>query len=292
MTVTLRSPQLCVSIEDKGAQLASILGADGVQYLWQGDPDVWARRAPILFPIIGRLRDGQYTLDGRVYSMGQHGFARDMAFTLAGQTESCAVFTLADTPETRAAYPFSFRLQVTYTLEGNRLTKSHLVENRSGRTLYYELGAHDGFRAPLSPGEAMSDYAIRLPGMQAIRPYGMDKACLLTPPGPAFPLPDGRMPLTPASFGLDTVVLDRPPRGRAVLVDGRDRPRVTLECGDFPYLGIWTQNKPFPTQYVCIEPWSTLPDAVFCGPDLADKRGVRTLSPGASQVLSYTTIFE
>ena len=104
-------------------------------------------------------------------------------------------------------------------------------------------------------------------------------------------LPNGRMPLTPASYGLDTVILDRPPQARAVLVDGADRPRVTVEFDQFPYLGIWTQNKPFDTNYVCIEPWSTLPDAVFVGRELVDKAGIRSLAPGAVETLSYSVSF-
>lgn len=292
MTVTLHNDLLTVAIEDKGAQLASILGADGVQYLWQGDPEIWARRAPILFPIIGRLKGGQYTLGDRTYTIGQHGFARDMVFAVTEQSDTSVSFQLTDTQQTRLVYPFAFRLTVTYSLEGSRLTKHHLVENCSDTTMYYELGAHDGFRAPLAAGERMSDYAVRLPGLDAIRPYGMDGACMLTPQGKSYPLSNGRMPLTPATYGLDTVVLPCPLQGRVMLVDGLDRPRVTLECAQFPYLGIWTQNKPFPTNYVCIEPWSTLPDAVFCGRGLADKPGIRILAPGACEALAYTTVFE
>lgn len=292
MIITLENDLLTVAIEDAGAQLASIRDREGTEYLWQGDPDIWPRRAPLLFPIIGRLKDSQYTLEGTTYTIPTHGFCRSAPFTVVEQDRSHAVFQYADTPETRQAYPFSFLLTVTYTLERNRLTKSHRVENRSGVEMLYELGGHDGFRAPLRPGEKMADYAIRLPGLDIIRPYGMDAQCMTTLKEAAYPLKDGRVPLSPAAYDLDTIILDQPPQAKAVLVDSQDCPRVTLEFQDFPYLGIWTANKPFDTGYICIEPWTTLPDAVFVGRGLADKRGIRTLAPGQSEVLTYITTFD
>lgn len=292
MIVTIHSDCLTVDIEDLGAQLASVRTHHGVEYLWQGDADIWARRAPILFPILGRLKDNVYHLNGQTYKMGQHGFARDCVFELVEHTDSKAVFRLTDSPETRRLYPFAFSLTVTYTLEGNRLTKCHRVKNRSDEVMYYELGVHDGFRAPLEEGETMSQYAIRLPGLDTIEPYGMDEHAMVTPKEKTISLENGRLSLTPSTYNLDTVILDQPPQARAVLVDGQDRPRVTVDFPQFPYLGIWTQNKPFDTNYVCIEPWSTLPDATFVGRDLKDKAGVRSLQPGASEELSYTTTFE
>lgn len=292
MIVTIANECLTVDIEDFGAQLASVRSHSGTEYLWQGDADIWARRAPILFPILGRLKDNTYLLQGQPYTIPTHGFARDMVFEVVEQSPTRASFRLTDTPETRKVYPFAFSLTVTYALEGSRLTKSHRIENHSSVEMLYELGAHDGFQAPLSQGEKMGHYAIRLPGLDAIAPYGMDEACMVTPKGDSIPLTEGRMPLTPATYGLDTVILDQPPQARAVLADGQDRPRVTVDFGDFAYLGIWTQNKPFDTNYVCIEPWTTLPDATFVGRELGDKAGIRRLAPGESEVLAYTTTFE
>ena len=289
MTVTIQNERLTVEIEALGAQLASIRTPDGTEYLWQGDPDIWPRRAPLLFPVIGWLKDSTYLLEGVPYTIPQHGFARDMEFAVAAHSPRSATFRITDTPETRAVYPFSFALEVTYTLEEDRLVKAHRVENRSDREMLYELGGHDGFRAPLEPGAAMDRYAIRWPGSETVRPYGMDGDCLLTPKGGPIPLEGGRLPLKPARLGLDTLVFDAPQAGVASLVDDWGRPRVTLTFPDFPYLGIWTQDRPFDTGYVCIEPWSSLPDAAFVGRELGDKAGIRRLAPGQSETLTYTT---
>lgn len=289
MIVTIQSQTLTVDIDSLGAQLASIRTKDGEEYLWQGDPDIWARRAPILFPFIGRLKDGRYLLNGSPYTISTHGFARDMEFEVAEQAEDTVSFQLTDTPQTQAVYPFAFTLTVTYSLKDNLLTKTHRVLNRSSAELLYELGAHDGFRVPVGEGLTMADYSIRLPGLDKVRFYGMDENLMLTPKGAEITLENAALPLTPASFGLDTMILDTPPQAQAVLCDRAGRPRVTLDFPDFPYLGIWTQGKPFDTGYVCIEPWSTLPDGTFMGRDLADKPGIRRLAPGQSEALSYTT---
>ena len=145
MLVTISSSALTVKIEDLGAQLASIRSLDGTEYLWQGDPNIWARRAPILFPVLGRLRDSRYLLDRVPYTIPTHGFARDSVFSVVEQAPDSVSFQLTDSLETLACYPFAFSLTVTYTLSGNRLTKTHRVENRSDREMLYELGAHDGF---------------------------------------------------------------------------------------------------------------------------------------------------
>lgn len=291
MIVTLENGRLRAEFDTLGAQLTSVRDARGTQYIWQADPGVWGRHAPNLFPFIGRLKDGRYTLDGEEYAISTHGFARDREFSVAERTDASVSFRLTDSEETRRVYPFPFVLTITYTLEDNRLLKACTVENPSDRTLFYEFGGHDGYRAPLEEGETMADYSIRLPGVEELRPYGMDPAGLLTPKEASFPLEEGRIALTPASYGLDTVILDSLPRRRASLVDKAGRERVRVDFPDFPYLGLWTPDKPFDTGFVCIEPWSSLPDAHFVGRGLEDKAGVRSLPPGGAETLRYTVTF-
>ena len=291
MLVTLQNDILRVAIEDAGAQLASIRDRNGEEYLWQGDEAVWPRRAPLLFPIIARLKDSRYTLQGESYTIPTHGFCRSAPFALLRSQAQEAVFSYSDTEETRRVYPFSFRLSVTYTLRENSLIKTHLVENLSDRPMPYELGGHDGFRAPVSEGERMDDYALRLPGLDAVTPYGMDSENMITPKTVTHRLNNGRMPLRPSAYGLDTIILDDLPRRRAELVDGADRVRVAVDFGDFGFAGFWTAAKDFDTNYVCIEPWTSLPDATFVGRELTDKRGVRILAPGARETLRYTASF-
>ena len=291
MIVTLDNGRLRAEIDTLGAQLTSVRDAHGTEYIWQADPAVWGRHAPNLFPFIGRLKDGQYTLEGDAYSISAHGFARDLEFAVAEQGKARAVFRLTDTEETRRVYPFSFALTIAYALEENRLLKACTVENPSDRVLFYEFGGHDGYRAPLEEGESMADYSIRLPGVEALHPYGMDSTGLLTTKEAVFPLEAGRIALTPSVYHLDTVIVDNLPQRRASLLDKAGRERVRVDFPDFPYLGLWTPDKAFDTNFVCIEPWSSLPDAHFVGRGLEDKEGVRRLPSGGRETLRYTVTF-
>ena len=291
MTVTLKNDKLTVLIEDKGAQMCSVKSAAGVEYVWQADPAVWGRHAPLLFPVLGRLKDGKYTLNGKEYTIPMHGFARDSLFEVVGQSETSVSFRLTESEDTLAVWPFPFVLTVTYTLEDNRLTKTCTVENPGGETMYFELGGHDGYVAPLAQGEVMADYAVCVPGLEAISPYGMAPDGMLEPKLAPIPLEGGRINLKPSTYGLDTVILEDLPQRRAILTDKAGNARLTLDFPDFPYLGLWTPDKPFDTNYVCIEPWTTLPDGNFMGRGLADKPGIRTLAPGEITKLTQITTF-
>ena len=291
--IILKNEVLTAAIDEKGAQLCSVKGADGTEYIWQADPKVWGRHAPLLFPVIGRLKDSRYTLEGKTYTIGAHGFARDAMFEVAEQSETSVSLRITDTPETLEKWPFRFALTVTFTLEGNTLRKTCKVDNRDDRTMYYEIGSHDGFNAPNCPGETMSDWAIRIPGVEVLEPYGMDESFMMTPKGERkIDLEGGRIPLKPMTYGLDTIVLSDLPVRKAQLVDGAGKARVTMEFEDYDYLALWTMDLPMDTNYVCIEPWTTMPDAVFVGRDLSEKAGIRTLEPGQSEERTYLTRFE
>lgn len=291
MTVTLKNDLLTVEIEDTGAQLCSVKDNGGTEYIWQGSPASWNRHAPLLFPVISRLKDNQYTLNGKTYTIPQHGFARNLPFTVGEHDDAHAVFTLTESGDTLAVFPFPFRLTVIYELSGNQLKKTMTVENPGRETMYFELGIHDGFSAPHDPSESMDDWAVVIPDVETIHPYGMDEQAMITPKIDPITFPGGRIPLRPMTYGLDTFILDAPECHRASLVDKQGKPVVTMDFPGFPYLGIWTVHREFETRYVCIEPWSALPDATFVGRGLDEKAGIRMLEAGKTDVFSYTTTF-
>ena len=288
MDVILHSDQLTVTFSDAGAQMCSVKNTAGREYIWGADPAIWGRHAPTLFPLIGRLKDKQYTLEGNTWTMTNHGFARDNVFTVVEQSDTRVVFRLTENPATLEMYPFSFALTITYELNGNQLQKTCTVENRDTRDMPFELGGHDGF---CIPDGLMDRYTITLDGVDAITPYGMDADCMTTPKGETIPLVDGRIPVKPMTYGLDTFILDAPAAHIAHLLDENGEPVVTLSFPGFDYLGLWNTPKPFDTNYVCIEPWTTLPDASFVGRALSDKQGIRILAPGKAESFTYTTTF-
>jgi galactose mutarotase-like enzyme len=289
--ITLKNDLLTVQIEDVGAQLSSVKNNAGTEYIWEGSPASWNRHAPLLFPVISRLKDNQYTLNGKTYTIPQHGFARNLPFTVVEHDDNHAVFTLTENEDTLTVFPFPFLLTVTYRLEGNKLLKSIQVDNTGSEEMFFEVGIHDGFSAPHDPSKSMDDWAVILPGVETIHPYGMDENAMITPKIDPITFDQGRIPLRPMKYGLDTFILDVPECHKASLVDENNNPVVTMDFPGFPYMGIWTVHRDFETRYVCIEPWSTLPDATFVGRGLNEKAGIRSLQPGKSDLLSYTTTF-
>lgn len=290
MMVSLENEALSVRVSGKGAELQSIV-CDGIERMWCGDPAVWGRRAPLLFPLIGRLRDGWYANGGERVDAPMHGFCRDRVFAAERVSGTHARFETASDDGTRAVYPFDFRLRVDFSLEGNTIVKSHTVENAGDVPMSFELGGHEAYAARLLPGEHMADYYVRFEGLDAIEMFGMDEAGILTLPKIEVPLEGGRLTKTPEQLGIDTIVLDNVPDSRVTLASAANPHEVEVEFPDFPYLGIWTKAGQDDARYLCLEPWSALPDAQFSPRELAEKPGVRTLQPGERATLTYRMTF-
>lgn len=286
----LENDALAVRISSVGAELQSVV-RDGIERMWSGDPAVWGRRAPLLFPLIGRLRDGEYELGGRRIAAPTHGFCRDRAFAVSQESRTRVRFETASDEGTRGVYPFDFRLTVDFSLEGGTIVKTHTVVNTGDAPMPFELGGHEAYATCLLPGERMADYHVLFEGLDKIEMFGMDEAGILTLPKIAVPLEDGRLAKTPEQLGIDTIVLENVPGSTATLACSKNGHSVTVEFPDFPYLGLWTKAGQNDARYLCIEPWSALPDARFSPPELAEKPGVRTLEPGESATLAYRMTF-
>jgi galactose mutarotase-like enzyme len=280
-------------ISPLGAELVSFVDRDGIQRIWQADPEIWGRHAPLLFPIIGRLRDSRYELRGQSISISTHGFARDLPFALVEQTSDSLTLALEDREETRAVYPFSFRLEVEYALRDGVLTKTHRITNRSQEKMPFELGGHDGYCTSLLPGETMKDYFLQFEGVHEVHPHVLDpQSCFVSPETVTIPLESGKwLDCRPFLAEMDTAVLDRLPVSRVTLSNRAGTKKVIVTYEDFDYLGLWTATKDFDTNYLCIEPWSSLPECTTTGPSLWDKVGIQCLQPGETKTLCYTMEF-
>lgn len=291
MRYTIANEQLCVQISDRGAELQSVRDVDGTERLWQGDPAIWPDRAPLLFPFIARLKNETYTINGVPYHMPIHGFANAKRFAAARQGAQCIDFVLESDADTRSCYPFDFTLTVRYALDGARLTKTFTVENRSATAMLYELGGHDGWRTALAPGERMADYYVEFPGCAVLRARNSDESLMLLDETRLVALDAGRLFLTEHVFAQDALILENLPCTAVTLGSVRSGHGVTLDFTGFPYLGVWSRYGCGETNYVCLEPWSALPDGAFLGTELSEKIGVRTLAPGGTDTLRYMLSF-
>lgn len=255
---TIHNDALTVTVDACGAVLHSIV-KDGAEYLWQGDAKYWARRDANLFPYVGRLTDGQYLLDGKTYPMTIHGFCIGTDFDVTEQTETSICFTLTENEKTLSMYPFRFAFHVRYALEGSRIVKTCLVENRDNRVMYFGIGGHPGFNVPLGGDGSFEDWSLTFAEPCHPQRIDMDPANYrLAGTESPFPLKGDRtIPLTHPLFDLDAVVLGNVSHTLRLHSDKSSR-SVTVSFPQMPFVGLWHAPKT-DAPYVCIEPWVSLP---------------------------------
>lgn len=284
--VILKNEQLQIEVSEHGAELQSILDAEGKEYLWQGDPKYWGRRSPILFPIVCGLWDDCYRLDGYEYKMARHGFARDLDFKLINKTDTKVTFALEDSPETHRCYPYHFMLSITYRLDGNKIHVIWHVHNTDKNEIHFQIGGHPAFMIPgMKEGDEVKG-TVRFDNKGKLeRLIGNMKGCII--PG-RFDVgsKDGIWHFTEDSFKEDCVIIDKSQVKQVALLDEEGQPSVTVDMKT-PCVGIWApygKHAPF----VCIEPWYGIHDKVEYSGDFRQKYLMNHLQPGASFLSEYT----
>ncbi|MBE6561081.1 MAG: aldose 1-epimerase family protein [Ruminococcaceae bacterium] len=280
--ITIQNSKLTAQITTYGAELISLQDRGGKEYLWQGDPAVWQSHAPILFPIVSRLTDGKYQLDGITYEMTNHGFAKYSEFTVEEQSKSRAVLKITDNESTRRQYPFSFVFRVAYTLTENSLRVDFITENHSDRELYYSAGAHEGYAIC---GD-LENYSIVFDEPETVSRYYVN-------PDNTFcetPLPflhnERAFRLQEAYFTCGAMLFyDIRSRGLA-LRDERSGRKIHVDYPGFDTLAVW--KKP-DASFLCIEPWAGAPDLPWkTVSDFSRKYRIRPLAPGNTEILTHT----
>lgn len=257
MEYSISNHSLQLVLSDIGAELQSI-EKDGREYLWNGDPQYWPERSPILFPYVGRFTEGKYRLGGREYEMEIHGFAKKYPYRVAEQKEDSITFELRDHTETYQIYPYHFILQVTYRLQDNTIAITYRVFNTSPDTMYFGIGGHPGFRVPLEEGLIFSDYYLEFSGASCPERIGHTPACFLSGINQPFPLEDNRiLRLYHKMFDEDAIVF-RNMADEVTLKSEKGMRQVTVSYPNMPYLGLWHAPKT-EAPYLCIEPWTSLP---------------------------------
>jgi galactose mutarotase-like enzyme len=274
--LSIRNEELSADIQTHGAELCSLRSADGVEYLWQAEPSIWPRHAPILFPIVGKLRDNRYTLSGQPYELTQHGFARDCQFEVESHTREMVTFLLTDSDRTRTHYPFNFELRIGYRLSRASLIVQFDVRNTGAQTLWFSIGAHPAFNCPLLPNEKRSDYILEFSEAETIGRFPLVDGLLATKMEPL--LQNQRvLHLSPSLFDRDALVLKQPASDNLTLKSVSSGRGVRVEFPGWPYLGIW--SKPGNALFVCIEPWFGLADSNESTGELTKKEAIISLLP-------------
>lgn len=279
---TISDGHVTASVDATGAQLMS-LRTDAGEYLWQGDERFWPRRAPVLFPIVGCLRDNRATSAQGEVRLQRHGIARLYDHAVVAQTPSSVTYELASTDETRVAYPFDFRLNMTYAVEDGTLSQTFAVTNAGDVPLPFTLGGHPAFNvpAPGCEGESFSDYELVFPEAWTAEVPTIDAAGLhdFSKTHELFRDSD-RLRLSHDLIArLLTLVFVEVP-GRGVRLVGPSGHGVEVSFDGFDYLGVWTSSPEAP--FVAIEPWVGCATAYDESEVFEEKRGTITLEPGQS----------
>ena len=287
MIHTIQNEFLTVSAKEAGAELQSILGADGTEYLWQGDARYWSDRALNIFPYVARLNEGKYYLDGELHSMAIHGIAPYRRFTLTENDGTRMVFALRSDEKTLAEYPRNFIFRIVYSLEGKTLNVSFQCDNLDEKTMYFGLGGHPGFNVPLAPGKSFEDYRLRFSGKCEAYRVGFNADCFVTHEDAPFALKDGNvLELRHDLFDDDAIVLRDMAREVTLECDG-DGHAVTVRYPGMQYLGLWHWPKT-DAPYVCIEPWCSLPADAGKITVFEEQRDLIALEPGKTYTNNWS----
>lgn len=282
---TIQNEILSVGIAAKGAELQTITHKEnGLSYMWNGDPAFWSKKSPVLFPIVGGLKNNEYHYKGKSYSLGRHGFARDRNFTVTELGEAGIRFTLEADEESRKVYPFDFRFSLVYTLTGNRITVRYEVENTGAEILFFSVGAHPAFAVPLTKGISFADYYLQFSHAETSAKWPLSPEGLIEKDPLPYLQDTNRLPLTKELFYGDALVCKHLRSNSISILNNHDRHGVKLGFEDFPYMGIWSAKN---ADFVCIEPWCGIADSVTASGELSEKEGIQQLSPRDSFIRSW-----
>jgi len=277
--------QLLVEVSSQGAEMQSVKTADGRSWLWDGDPQFWTGRSPILFPIVGKAPSDTVTVDGQPYPMAQHGFARRSAFELIEHTETLCRHRLSASETTSAVYPFAFELVVEHAVQGARLRVSAEVSNRDDRPLVFGIGFHPAFCWPL-PGASGKPHVVDLleggePPMRRV------EGGLLTTETHLSPFKAGQLVLDHSLFDADAAIFPEG-AGTGLIYRAQGGPQLRFGWENLPNLALWSKPS---APFLCIEPWHGTAPEIGASAELSERPYAVSLPDGQTQVFAFTVDF-
>lgn len=276
--IQLQNELLRAEITLHGAELLFFGGISGPNVLWSKQTDHWNRVAPNLFPIVGRLVDDSYTLEGKRYRMMQHGFARDREFDVVEQSETAVRLRLVSDAESMSVYPYSFVFDVVYTLSSFGLSISYETRNTGKEALFYATGGHPAFylEEQLEHYYLEFDTAIQLERHELTGSYFSGET--------SYYGVSTQLKLGDELFENDAFVL-KDPQFKSVCLKNQDgETLVQMSCDSWTAIGFWTKKG---APFICIEPWWGWADHADSSGKLEEKAGIRRLSPGETEIVHY-----
>ncbi|MDN3016141.1 aldose 1-epimerase family protein [Paenibacillus sp. BSR1-1] len=290
--IIIENDWLQVDMARNGAEVRKVKHKkNGLDYMWTGDSAYWGRVSPVLFPIVGRLKEDHYHLNGQTYKMSQHGFLRDVEFNVETQTTTTVSFVFESAGRFVEIYPYEFKAIIRYLLKEDSLSVQWEIANENREEMFFSIGAHPAFRLPLVENEVIEDYSLHFTpaANKNVMEYEL-KNSLLHEKGTANDI--SSMQLKASIFAHDALVYSN--INQISLISNRSNHGVEVMFVDFPFVGIWSKfNETDGTMapFVCIEPWYGIADTHHTTGNLKEKFGINKLHTGETFKAEYKMKF-
>jgi galactose mutarotase-like enzyme len=278
LKITLSNSELTATINTFGAELISFKNNSNKEYIWEGNPNYWGKHSPILFPIVGSLRNNNYIYNNSIYHLPRHGFAREMDFEVKEKTDLEVVFSLKQTGATLEKYPFNFELQISYTLTNSVLKIGYKVINNNDFSMPFSIGAHPAFALTSD----FKNYELLFEKSEKLIVSTLEND-LISNATYILPMENNSLRLNYSLFENDALIF-KTIASKSVTITENKIPFLKVHYNDFPSLGIWTKSQ---APFICIEPWIGYADTIENNGNLEDKEGIQILGENQTFETNY-----
>ncbi len=265
MEYILKNKLLTAIFNSKGAELISLKSSE-TEHMWDGNPEFWNRHSPVLFPIVGTLKNGSYIYENNTYNLYRHGFGRNMEFEVIKSNEKSIAFSLKANKETLKVYPFDFELNLKYELKNLKLKISYDIINNSETKMPFSIGAHPAFSLPNN----FNNYSLEFNDDENLLCYSL-KNDLISETTSKIQLFNKKLPLDYPLFENDALIFKKL-NSKSITIIENEKPYIKIDFDDFPNLGIWTKPN---AKFICIEPWFGYSDTNNCSGKIVEKEGIQ-----------------
>lgn len=273
--IFLENEKVKIVVLPLGAELCSLYHKQyRLQYLWQAGA-AWAKHSPVLFPIVGQLKNNEYIHQQKKYTLPRHGFAREKMFSVLEQKENQIIFRLSDDESNRKNYPFSFHFDIHYLLTHDELFITYSTTNTGKEKMYFSVGAHPAFRVPLDVRDKYEDYYLEFDATERSGRWPLKEGLIDSAPIPFFN--SNKIHLTKELFANDALVFKKIESNTIHLLSSKHKHGLRVHIHQCPYLGLWAAKG---ADFLCIEPWQGIADSVNASGEISEKEGILVLEPG------------
>jgi galactose mutarotase-like enzyme len=279
LNTTIKTSNFVAIINHMGAELISLKkSTNNKEYIWSGDPAFWGKHAPVLFPIVGTLKNNSYSYNNDTYNLPRHGFARDLNFELIDKSENSAVFSLSSSKETKINYPFDFELQIIYSLEINKLNISYKIINKNETKMPFSIGAHPAFALT----ENFENYSLLFDNNNSLMSYQLEND-LLSDKTFEIKTEKNNLPLSYSLFEKDALIFKEIKSKSITLIENK-KPLIKVNYEDFLHLGLWTKPN---AKFICIEPWLGYSDTNDTSGNIMEKEAIQFIDAKKTFICSF-----